>query len=55
MTVDTRLNDNFKDYVPSSGTFEFLNELADLLYHLQEFITVIGASTYPVILYYKLR
>ena len=28
---------------------EYLNELADLLFNLQEFITVIGSSSYPVI------
>lgn len=49
MALDTRFNATFKEYVPSSGTYEFLNELADLLCHLQEFITVMGASTYPVI------
>ena len=43
------MNEAIIDYVPESTDFEYLNELADLLFNLQEFITVIGASSYPVL------
>ena len=49
MSENVNLSSTIKDFIPTKDDFEYLNELADLLCHLYEFITVIGASNYPVL------
>ena len=37
------------EFVPTEEDFDTLNDLTDLLYHLREFITILGAQHYPTL------
>jgi hypothetical protein len=49
MTENTLINECIKDYVPTEDDFEYLDQLANMLYPLQDFIRIISASKYPTI------
>ena len=47
--VDNAANECIVDYVPTEQDFEYLDQLANMLYPLQDFIKIISASKYPTI------
>jgi len=49
MSSNPNYNTNMGEHVPDEEDFQLLNELAEILYPLQDFITLIGASKYPTI------
>lgn len=49
MASNTIINTTIIEYVPSDDDFEFLNQLANMLFPLQDFIRSISASNYPTI------
>ncbi len=49
MASNTLINAAIIDYVPSEDDFDYLNQLANLLHPLQDFIRIISASKYPTI------
>ena len=49
MAENTLINECIIEYVPTEEDFEYLDQLANMLYPLQDFIRVISASKYPTI------
>ena len=44
MAQDTTINHAIVDYIPSKDEFQIIDELANLIHPLQEFITILGAK-----------
>ena len=51
MAEDKSLNHALVDYMPSKDDFEMIEDLANLLHPLYEFITLLGAKYYPTLSY----
>ena len=49
MIENTLVNECIIEYVLTEEDFEYLDQLANMLYPLQDFIRIISASKYPTI------